>query len=57
MYCIQAALTCRRCRCAKRPLFASVAPEILARPTFLTLVRIFDVLQPSENRESNGAAA
>lgn len=30
-------------RCAKRPLFAYVAPEILARPTFLTLVRIFDV--------------
>ncbi|CAJ1399163.1 unnamed protein product [Effrenium voratum] len=40
--------------CAKRPLFAWVAPEILARPTFLTLVRIFDVFQPIEASESSG---
>ncbi|CAK9096452.1 unnamed protein product [Durusdinium trenchii] len=46
--------------CAKRPLFAQVAPEILARPTFLTLVRIFDVFQPAEIRktsENNAAVA
>lgn len=41
--------------CAKRPLFAFVAPEILARPTFLTLVRIFDVFQPAEASEANGS--
>lgn len=39
--------------CAKRPLFAQVAPEILARPTFLTLVRIFDVFQPAEIRKTS----
>mmetsp|Transcript_40307 Transcript_40307/g.93422 ORF Transcript_40307/g.93422 Transcript_40307/m.93422 type:complete len:742 (+) Transcript_40307:56-2281(+) len=38
--------------CAKRPLFARVAPEILARPTFLALVRVFDVFQPSEGESS-----
>jgi len=44
--------------CAKRPLFAYVAPEILARPTFLTLVRIFDVFQPAETSGSeNGSSA
>ena len=41
--CYSAVCCCRSLRCAKRPLFAFVAPEILARPTFLTLVRIFDV--------------
>lgn len=32
---------------ARRPLFARVAPEILARPTYLALVRLFDVFQPA----------
>mmetsp|Transcript_111556 Transcript_111556/g.356081 ORF Transcript_111556/g.356081 Transcript_111556/m.356081 type:complete len:731 (-) Transcript_111556:192-2384(-) len=33
----------------QRPLFAHVAPEILARPTYLALVRLFDVFRPSES--------
>eukprot|EP00931_Biecheleriopsis_adriatica_P066502 TRINITY_DN40845_c0_g1_i1.p1 TRINITY_DN40845_c0_g1~~TRINITY_DN40845_c0_g1_i1.p1 ORF type:complete len:780 (+),score=145.96 TRINITY_DN40845_c0_g1_i1:53-2392(+) len=37
--------------CAKRPLFARVAPELLARPTYLALVRVYDVFQPQESQE------
>jgi len=33
---------------ARRPLFAHVAPEVLARNTNLALVRLFDVFQPSD---------
>lgn len=47
-----AALRTTLAECAKRPLFAHVAPEILARPTFLALVRVFDVFQPSEGESS-----
>eukprot|EP00929_Paragymnodinium_shiwhaense_P095013 TRINITY_DN55959_c0_g3_i1.p1 TRINITY_DN55959_c0_g3~~TRINITY_DN55959_c0_g3_i1.p1 ORF type:complete len:845 (+),score=184.47 TRINITY_DN55959_c0_g3_i1:67-2535(+) len=33
---------------APRPLFARVAAEILARPTYLALIRLFDILRPAE---------
>ena len=52
-----AACCCRSLRCAKRPLFAFVAPEILARPTFLTLVRIFDVSRCGEHMVFSSAVA
>ncbi|CAE8591553.1 unnamed protein product, partial [Polarella glacialis] len=32
---------------ARRPLFARVAPKILAEPTCLALVRLFDIFEPS----------
>ena len=34
---------------AHRPLFARVAPEILAKPTLLCLVKLFDVFQHLDN--------
>lgn len=40
-----AALRCTTADRLQRPLFAHVAPEILARPTYLSLIRLFDLFQ------------
>ena len=37
-------------RMARRPLFAQVAPEVLAKPTLLCLVKLFDVFQHMDHQ-------
>ena len=41
---------------ANRPLFARVAPEILAKPTLLYLVKLFDIFQHLDHHSTLGRA-
>lgn len=42
---------------ARRPLFASVAPEVLAKPTLLCLVKLFDIFQHLDHENGAFSAA